>query len=46
MMSDAYWQLFLKTGSPEVYLIFNEVRRMEQAHVPEYEGPGCAGHCL
>lgn len=41
-----YWQLFLRTGSPEAYLKFNEARRLEQEYVPEYEGPGCPGHKL
>ena len=46
MRSDTFWQLFLKTGSPEVYLMYNEARRSEQSHVPEYEGPGYPGHTL
>lgn len=46
MKSDTLWQLFLKTGAPEIYLMYNEARRLEQSHVPEYEGPGCSGHAL
>lgn len=46
MMSDMYWALFLKTGSPEVYLMFNEARRMEQSYVPQYQGPGSPGRTL
>ena len=46
MKVEFYWQLFLKTGSPEAYLMFNEARRLEQSHVPQYEGPGSSGHTL
>ena len=46
MKSEMYWQLFLKTGSPEAYLMYNEARRLEQSHVPQYQGPGGSGHTL
>jgi len=46
MKSDLYWQLFLNTGSPEAYLMYNEARRLEQSHVPQHEGPGGSGHAL
>ena len=46
MKSDMLWQLFLKTGSPEMYLIYNEARRLEQNHVPQYEGAGSSGYTI
>ena len=46
MKTEFYWQLFLKTGAPEAYLLFNEARRMEQSHVSQHEGPGGSGHTL
>ena len=46
MRSEAYWQLFLATGSPDAYLMYNEAKRMELTHVFEHEGPGAAGHTL
>lgn len=46
MKSDAYWQLFLTTGSPEAYLAYHEAKRMERTNVLEYQGPGTAGHAL
>ena len=46
MRSDLYWQLFLQTGSPEAYLMFNEARRMEQSYVPQYQRPGGPGRTL
>lgn len=46
MKSDLCWQLFLKTGSPEAYLMYNEAKRMEMSHVSQYEGPGRSGHTI
>ena len=46
MNADIFWQFFLKTGSPEAYLMYNEARRLEQSHVPHYKGPGGSGHTL
>ena len=46
MRPELYWQLFLKTGSPEAYLMYNEAKRLEQKHVSEYEGTCCSGHTL
>lgn len=46
MRAHDYWQLFLQTGSPEVYLMYNEARKTEQNHVHNDSGPGTAGHSL
>lgn len=46
MKSDLCWQLFLKTGSPEAYLMYNEAKRLEQSHVSHHQGPGDSGHAL
>ena len=46
MKPELYWQLFLKTGSPEAYLLYNEAKRLEQIHVPQHEGLGGSGHTL
>ena len=46
MKSELYWQLFVKTGSPEVYLMYNEAKRMEQSHVFEHKGFGATGYTL
>lgn len=40
MNAQLYWQLFLKTGSPEVYLMYNEARRAEEADVFNNSGAG------
>ena len=46
MKSQAYWQLFLNTGSPEAYLMYNEARRLEQTDVSQHQRPGFAGHTI
>ncbi len=35
-----YWQLFLETGAPEVYLLYAKQLKMEENHVPDRPG-----HC-
>ena len=47
MMARDYWQMFLETGAPEIYLLYNHVRRMEtNDHVPDDAGAGAAGNSL
>lgn len=41
-----YWQLFLETGSPEAYLLYNQAKRMENTHVSDNTGTGSAGNGL
>ena len=46
MTSQDYWQMFLQTGAPEIYLLFNNARKMEKTNVLDDQGPGTAGHSL
>ena len=46
MRSQDYWSLFLETGAPEVYLLYNQVRRMEEQHVFDGSGIGSADRRL
>ena len=46
MKAQDYWQMFMETGAPEVYLLYNNAKRMENAHVSDDPGPGAAGHGL
>ena len=46
MKAELFWQVFLKTGSPEAYLMYNEAKRMEHTHVSQYERPGNSGYSL
>ena len=43
MQSQDYWKLFLDTGAPEMYLMFNNARKMENQHVFDDASPGSAG---
>ena len=46
MTSQDYWQMFLETGAPEMYLLFNNARKMEINNVFKNPGPGASGHKL
>lgn len=46
MNAQDYWRMFLETGAPELYLLYNNARRMEQPYVLDDPGPGAAGHTL
>lgn len=37
-----YWQIFLETGAPEMYLLYNNAKKMENIHVLEDSGVGSA----
>lgn len=43
MNSQVVWQMFVETGAPEIYLLFNKVRKMEESHVPDTSRPCVAG---
>lgn len=40
MNAQDYWNIFLETGAPEMYLMFNQARKMEVGHVSEDQGLG------
>lgn len=44
--SQNLWQMFLETGAPEIYLLYNKARKVEELHVLDDSGPGVAGHSL
>ncbi len=46
MKSQDYWQVFLETGAPEMYLLYSKSRKMEESYVPDCQGTGTAGHSL
>lgn len=39
MNAGDYWQLFLETGAPELYLLYTKAAKTEGVHVPD-----CTGH--
>ena len=38
MNAENYWQLFLDTGAPEVYLMYLYQQKMEEIYVPDDSG--------
>lgn len=46
MTSQDYWQIFMETGAPEMYLLYNKALKMETNYVPDNTGVGAAGHGL
>ena len=46
MRSQDYWQIFLETGAPEMYLLFNRARKTETNYVPDDPGTGITGNEL
>ena len=46
MNSQDYWQIFLETGAPEMYLLYNKARKMETDYVPDHTGACAPGHSL
>lgn len=46
MNAQNYWQLFLETGAPEMYLLYTEARKTEERDVPQYQGIDPTGHKL
>ena len=43
MQAHDYWNLFLETGAPEIYLMFKNATKTESKHVLDNTGPGSAG---
>lgn len=46
MNSNNYWQLFLDTGAPEFYLMYNDAKKMENRYVFDSSGTGDSSHTL
>ena len=42
MNKSEYWKLFLETGYPEAYLLYNQAKRMEQTHVSDNQSTGAS----
>ena len=41
-----YWQLFLDTGAPEMYLLYQKALKTEENHVSDHTGHRPTGHGL
>ena len=46
MTSKDYWQMFLETGAPELYLLYNNARKSEITNVFDSSGPCSEGHSV
>ena len=46
MNAASYWDLFLDTGAPEMYLLYQKALKMEENHVPDDSGHCSSGHGL
>ena len=41
-----YWELFLETGAPEMYLLYQQARKSEEKHVSDHSGHCAEGYGL
>ena len=46
MNANQLWQTFLETGSPEVYLLYNQAKKVEETNVLDGTGIGTARNSL
>ena len=46
MNASDYWMIFLETGLPEAYMLYNRAKRMEARNVSDNESTSAAGNRL
>lgn len=46
MNAHDYWKVFLDSGIPEYYLLYNKAKQSEESHVCNDQGTGSAGVSL
>ena len=46
MNAQNYWQMFLETGAPEFYLLYNKARKLENDYVLDRSGLGVTSHTI
>ena len=46
MNSQQFWQAFLDTGAPEMYLLYSKARKLEASYVLENQGLGTQSGCV
>ena len=44
MEANTFWQLFLETGAPEMYLLYNRVRNVGDGNVFDDSGTCATSH--
>jgi len=43
MNAQSFWNVFLETGAPEMYLLYSRAKKLEETYVSDYPGAGAAG---
>ena len=46
MNTQSFWQLFLETGAPEMYLLYKQAQSSEEANVFDHQRTGPSGLSL
>lgn len=46
MNAQNFWNVFLETGAPEMYLLYSRARKLEETYVPDHPGSGAPGYEL
>ena len=46
MNAQDLWQVFLETGAPEMYILYNKARKAEMTHVLDGSGFGAESNNL
>ncbi len=46
MDSTFFWEMFLETGAPEMYLFYHEAKKTEESYVSDRSGSGSASQSL
>lgn len=46
MNAKDYWEIFMETGLPEAYMLYNRAKRMETIHVSDDQSAGTTGNRL
>lgn len=43
MNAQFFWNVFMQTGAPEAYLLYNKAKRTEDDYVPDHQSAGTTG---
>ena len=46
MKAENYWQMFIETGAPELYLMYTQAKKTEEGYVFDGTSPGATGNQL
>ena len=46
MNAENYWELFMETGAPEMYLLYQKALKTEENHVSDHSGHRPASYGL